>query len=56
MSEDIKIDWVGDTIEFLVNPNFFMAIIKNLKSVIIGEQLLFKGVGFEHVVCLVSKN
>jgi len=54
MSENIKVDWTGEEIKFLVNPNFFMAIIRNLKSVIVGERLLFKGINFEHVICLVA--
>lgn len=48
-----KVGKVSDNFpQFLVNPDFLMQIFSRIKSVIIGDHLLFKGDNFDHAISL----
>ena len=50
--EKADIDYDGPELQINVHPILLSEILKHLSTVIVGERLLFKGVGFEHGICL----
>ncbi len=56
IKEKININYKGERICFKVNPDFFIDILTQIKSVIVGKTLLFQNQDkkFKHIICLVS--
>lgn len=58
-SEQHAIEWSGEPIDIHIHPDFLMAILRHLDTMIVGKgdyegRVLFQGEGFEHMISLSS--
>lgn len=54
IEEPIEVDYDGEEIEFLVDPDMLNQILPHVESITIGENLYFNGEKFDHIIALMG--